>query len=48
MSLCGLPNKRLKLAAPLPDEFGQQADVRCARSPFVNIPAWCRSLSAMR
>ncbi len=41
------PNKRLKLSAPVPNA-ASRADIRCCRLTFVNIPAWRRSLSAIR
>ena len=43
-----LPNTRLKLAAPVPNEFGWQTEFRGDRLPFVNLPIRRRSLSAIR
>ncbi len=42
------PNMRLKLSAPVAKKVGMDAEIRCRRIPFVNIPAWRRSLSAIR
>ncbi len=42
------PNKRLKLSAPVLNEFGGPLDLQCGSILFVNIPAWRRSLSAIR
>jgi hypothetical protein len=44
----GLSNIRLKLTAPLVKESGGRPEARCTRIAFVNIPAWRRSLSAIR
>jgi len=43
-----LPNRRLKLSAPVPNEFGCNLELRGDRLPFVNIPVWRCSLSAIR
>ncbi len=43
-----LPNMRLKLAAPVRNKSGGRPEARCSRIPFVNSPAWRRSLSAIR
>jgi hypothetical protein len=43
-----LPNTRLKLSAPVLKESGGRPEGRCCRILFVNIPAWRRSLSAIR
>ena len=43
-----LPNTRLKLAAPVPNEPGCHLECRGDRLPFVITPAWRRSLSAIR
>ena len=43
-----LPNTRLKLPAPAPDDSGSCPGLRCDRIPFVNIPVRRRSLSAIR
>jgi len=43
-----LPNKRLKLAAPVLNESGGVLKVRCCRIPFVNLLVRRRSLSAIR
>jgi hypothetical protein len=42
------PNKRLKLSAPVPNESGGHSEFRGGSVLFVNIPAWRRSLSAIR
>jgi len=42
------PNKRLKLAAPVPNESGGVLKLRCGRIAFVNSPVRRRSLSAIR
>jgi hypothetical protein len=44
----GLPNTRLKLAAPFLNRSGGNADVQCGRILFVKLTAWRRSLSAIR
>ena len=41
-----LPNKRLKLAARVPNGSGGRTEMRRSRIPFVNDLAWRRSLSA--
>jgi hypothetical protein len=43
-----LPNTRLKLPAPVLKGPGGRSEMRCDAIPFVNIPAWRRSLSAIR
>jgi hypothetical protein len=43
-----LPNKRLKLSAPVVNESGERSKCRCSRILFVNTGAWRRSLSAIR
>ncbi len=46
---CGAqPNQRLKLAAPVPKDFGGPLRRRCGRIPFVNTLSLRRSLSAIR
>ena len=42
------PNKRLKLAAPVPNGSGCRPELRCGRFSFVIISARRRSLSAIR
>ena len=42
------PNMRLKLSAPVLNGYGSHREQRCASILFVNIPAWRRSLSAIR
>jgi hypothetical protein len=42
------PNTRLKLAAPVPNGFESRRELRSASILFVIIPAWRRSLSAIR
>jgi hypothetical protein len=44
----GLPNKRLKLAAPVANGSGGHLEVRCCSIPFVNTSSLRRSLSAFR
>ena len=48
MTLRGLPNMRLKLAAPVPNCSGIRRWFQCASFPFVSVLAWRRSLSAIR
>jgi hypothetical protein len=43
-----MPNTRLKLAAPAPNESSGRRKRRCTKIPFVDILAWRRSLSAVR
>jgi len=43
-----LPNKRLKLAAPVLNGSACRLEYWCDRFSFVTIPAWRRSLSAIR
>ena len=43
-----LPNKRLKLPAPVLNASASHPDDRCCRIPFVNLPDRRRSLSAIR
>ena len=43
-----MPNTRLKLSAPVRNNFGWNLEVRCCRLSFVNTSAWRRSLSAIR
>jgi hypothetical protein len=43
-----MPNKRLKLAAPVLTGPGLQPIVRCSRIPFVNVLVRRRSLGAVR
>ena len=42
------PNKRLKLSAPALNASGARPEKRCSRISVVIIPAWRRSLSAIR
>ncbi len=44
----GLPNVRLKLAAPVLNKPGEPPTCRVGRILFVNILMWRRSLSAIR
>jgi hypothetical protein len=44
----GLPNTRLKLAAPVLYNDGVNPSLRCSSITFVKITAWRRSLSAIR
>ncbi len=48
LSLRVLSNMRLKLAAPVFNEFGLRTEMRYCRIPFVKTPAGRRSLSAIR
>jgi len=43
-----LPNKRLKLAAPVLYNHGVNSSVRCHRIAIEKLTAWRRSLSAIR
>ena len=47
-SLCGQPNTRLKLAAPVPNECGYRAELRGDGLTFVTLLVRRRSLSAFR
>ena len=46
--LVALPNKRLKLAAPVLKSVSDTPAFRCCRIPFVNLLTRRRSLSAFR
>jgi hypothetical protein len=46
--LLSLPNKRLKLSAPVPNGSGSHREQWCASVPIVNILVRRRSLSAIR
>jgi hypothetical protein len=46
--LQSLPNKRLKLPAPVLNEYGWHQRMRCCRLSFVISSARRRSLSAIR